>query len=51
MEKMEIKVVGFKWKQKMLITGHYEFEIVVKNKDKGTETKFFLFPRKACCAI
>ena len=41
MEKMEIKVVGFKWKQKMLITGHYEFEIVVKNKDKGTETKIF----------
>ena len=39
MEKMEIKVVGFKWKQKMLITGHYEFEIVVKNK--GTETKIF----------
>ena len=38
---MEIKVVGFKWKQKMLITGHYEFEIVVKNKDKGTETKIF----------
>ena len=36
---MEIKVVGFKWKQKMLITGHYEFEIVVKNK--GTETKIF----------
>ena len=36
---MEIKVVGFKWKQKMLITGHYEFEIVVKNK--GTEKKIF----------
>ena len=37
---MEIKVVGFKWKQKMLITGHYEFEIVVL-KDNGTETKIF----------
>ena len=36
---MEIKVVGFKWKQKMLITGHYEFEIVVK--DKGTEIRIF----------
>ena len=36
---MEIKVVGFKWKQKMLITGHYEFEIVLK--DNGTETRIF----------
>ena len=36
---MEIKVVGFKWKQKMLITGHYEFEIVVK--DKETEIRIF----------
>ena len=40
MEIKEIKVVGFKWKQKMLITGHYEFEIVVL-KDNGTETKIF----------
>lgn len=33
---MSIKVVGFKWKQKMLIAGHYEFEIVIKKKDYET---------------
>lgn len=33
---MSIKVVGFKWKQKMLIAGHYEFEIVIKKKDVET---------------
>ena len=33
---MSIKVVGFKWKQKMLIAGHYEFEIVIKKNDVQT---------------
>lgn len=40
---MSIDVISFQWKKNMLITGHYEFEIVITENEQNKQTIFRRF--------